>query len=101
MPVWEYKQKNNTFSSVAIFRGEGELEPVVYTTGNDRFIKEITSTGAKSGENRITQAKDTFQYTEGTPYSQIVGSAPRKLMFAGVADQTKPSSIQVFRHTFE
>jgi hypothetical protein len=53
MPVWEYKQKNNTFSSVAIFRGEGELEPVVYTTGNDRFIKEITSTGVKSGENRI------------------------------------------------
>jgi hypothetical protein len=60
LPVWEYKQKNNTFSSVAIFRNEGDVEPVVYATGNDRFIKEITSAGKQSGDNRVAIAKDTF-----------------------------------------
>ncbi len=41
LPVWTYTQKNMTFNSVAVFKAEGESEPVVYATGNDRFIKEI------------------------------------------------------------
>jgi len=39
--VWTYTQKNMTFNSVAVFKTEGEVEPIVYATGNDRFIKEI------------------------------------------------------------
>lgn len=91
-----------TFNSVAVFKAEGESEPIVYATGNDRFIKEIQSTGKLIGnDNKSMRGELTDGYTEGTPYSQVIGSALRKILFAGVNDQSKPGAIQVFRHNFE
>ena len=59
-----------TFNSVAVFKTEGEVEPIVYATGNDKFIKEIQSTGkAFSSENKIIKGELTDGYTESMPYS--------------------------------
>ena len=91
-----------TFNSVAVFKTEGEVEPIVYAIGNDKFIKEIQSSGkAISSENKTIKGELTDGYTESMPYSQVIGSTQRKLMFVGLADQSKPGNIQVFRHTFE
>ena len=70
MPVWTYTQKNMTFNSVAVFKTEGEVEPIVYATGNDRFIKEIQSSGKPiSSENKTIKGELTDGYTESIPYS--------------------------------
>jgi hypothetical protein len=59
-----------TFNSVAVFKAEGESEPVVYAIGNDKFIKEIQSTGKKIGnETNSMKGELTDGYTESTPYS--------------------------------
>jgi hypothetical protein len=59
-----------TFNSVAIFKTEGEVEPIVYATGNDKFIKEIQSTGKPIGnDNKSLKGELTDGYTEGIPYS--------------------------------
>jgi len=62
---------------------------VVYTTGSDKSIREITNN------------KETLRYEEGVTYSQIVCGYQRNLLVAGVAEPDRPGSIQVFRFPFE
>ena len=49
----EYKNMNISFNALAVFRPEGKIEPVIYTAGSDKSIREITLTGdGKTTENR-------------------------------------------------
>lgn len=101
-PVWEYKRLNNTFNCVAIYRPEGEdCEPVVYATCTDKSIREIKTIAVKSGESATLKAKESGRYEEGTNYNQVLTSFQRKFLVAGVSDQDKPASIQIFRQNFE
>ena len=41
-PSWEYKMKSVTFSCVATFKPEGSNKPLIYTTGSDKTIRELS-----------------------------------------------------------
>lgn len=65
-----------TFNSVAVFKPEGTTEPIVYATGNDKFIKEIQSAGKViSSDNPVIKGELTDGYSESMPYSQVIGSS--------------------------
>jgi len=49
---------------VASFKPEGSPEPLIYATGQDRSIREISRKDNKSGEE--------LRYEENLTYSQIL-----------------------------
>ena len=82
-----FKRKNVNFSSVAI---KPDSKTTVYAVGNDKSIKEIE--------------KDTEKfprYEAGVDISQICLMHGARAFFAGVAEGSKPGSIQVLRYPWE
>jgi len=101
-PVWEYKQKNNSFNCVAIYRPDGDdPDPVVYATCTDKSVREIKTTTTKKETTTTIAARESASYTEGTTYNQVLTSFQRKFLVCGTADQDRPASIQIFRQNFE
>ena len=87
-PAWNFKLFSKTsFSSVACFKPEGSLEPLVYATGQDRSIREIS------------KEQELLRYEENLTYSQVLVGYQRSLIYAGLAEPNRPGSIQIFRYT--
>ena len=70
---------------------EHPKDPLVYTTGSDRSIREVKNVGGSG--------KEQARYTEEITYSQILCGYGRKLLIAGVSEADRPGSIQVFRYS--
>lgn len=102
-PVWEYKLKNQTFNSVAIYRPDtgDSIHPVVYAAATDKTLREIKTIQGGTADAPTFKAKETARYEEGTVYNQILASFQRKFLITGSSEQEKPSTIQVFRDNFE
>lgn len=79
LPIMKYSNKNIAISSVALFKPENEKVPVVYATGSDKSIREISL--IEKGKGKTTEQR----YEEGIPYSQIVMGFQRKAIFCGTA----------------
>ena len=91
-PIWDFRVPGKIqFFSVASYKQEGSLEPLIYATGQDRSIREISRKEQKSVEE--------LRYEENLTYSQILIGYQRSLIYAGLAEQNRPGSIQIFRYT--
>lgn len=104
--VWEYnKLKNCSFNCVAVYRPttekDDDFEPVVYASCSDKSIREIKTFADKKDNQYSRSYRETGRYEEGTTFSQLLTSYQRKFMVAGVCEQDRPSSIQIFRQKFE
>jgi len=86
-PVFEYKQKNVIFSCVA-YKPESKYS--IYAVGTDKSLKEIENSKEKYP-----------RYESNVNISQIVLMHGGNAILAGVAEEDKPGSIQVFRPNFE
>ena len=75
-PVWEYKLKNQTFNSVAVFRPESgdNINPVVYACATDRTIREIKTLQGGTADAPTFKAKESARYEEGIVYNQVLTS---------------------------
>lgn len=87
MPVFEYRMKNVIFSCVAY---KPDSKYTIYAVGTDKTLKEIESSGKKE-----------IKCETGVTISQICLMHGARAIIAGVADEDKPGSIQVYRPTFE
>ena len=56
-PIWSFRHQKISFSSVAVFKSVEEADPVVYATGSDRSIREISKAG------------ESLRYEENLTYS--------------------------------
>ena len=94
-PVWEYKLKNQTFNSVAVFRPEAgdNINPVVYACATDRTIREIKTLQGGTTDAPTFKAKESARYEEGIVYNQILTSYQRKFLIVGTSEQDKPATI--------
>ena len=81
-PAWSFNLfSKSSFSSVACFKPEGSLEPLVYASGQDRSIREIS------------KEEEQFRYEENLTYSQVLVGYQRSLIYAGLAEPNRPGSI--------
>ena len=86
-PEFEYARKGTNFSSVV---GTGEPSAnLIYAVGTDKSIKEI--------EN----GKEKTRFEGGQNISQIALMHGGRALFAGLADDDKPGSIQVYKFPFQ
>lgn len=86
-PIWNFKLLQKiSFSSVACYKPEGAHEPLVYATGSDRSIREIS------------KEQEMFSYEENLTYSQILVGYGRNLLYTGLCEPNRPGSIQIFRY---
>ena len=86
-PAWSFKLLQKiSFSSVACFKPEGAMEPLVYATGSDRSIREIS------------REKEELRLEDNLTYSQVLVGYQRNLIYAGLAEPNRPGSIQIFRY---
>lgn len=93
-PIWHYKLKNVDFTCVATFKPEGEKNSLVYATGQDKTIRELSS--GKKGVGF-----EEYRFEQNVTLSQIALLRDRKAMFTGVNETNKPGSIQVIKYLFD
>ena len=103
-PIWNFKMLQKiSFSSVACYKPEGSLQPIVYATGSDKSIREIAQ-DVPSEENKQANAsqnqvgKQMLMYTENLTYSQVLVGYGRNLLYTALAEPNLPGSIQIFRY---
>ena len=93
-PAWSFKLLQKTsFSSVACFKTEADLEPTVFAACSDRCIREIVRENPDS-----TQGTFKLGYSENLTYSQVLLGAHRQTLYAALAEPNRPGSIQIFSY---
>ncbi len=86
-PIFEFKMKNVNFSCVSY---KPDSKQMYFAVGTDKTIKEINGN------------KEVFpRYDAGVNVSQIVLMHGGRAIFAGVAEDERPGSIQVLKYPFE
>ena len=95
-PVWQYKLKHVDFTCVKTFKpdNEAKAEPLVYATGTDKSLREITRPmdGKKQDLSRLEQ---------NITLNQVEIMRDRKAFFTGVGETSKPGSVQVLVYPWE
>ena len=95
-PVWQYKLKNVDFTCVRAFKPDNDVkaEPLVYATGQDKTLREIT----RPGDGR---KQDVSRLEQNIILNQIEIMRDRKAVFAGVGEASKPGSVQVIVYPWD
>lgn len=80
------------------FKPQDSKEPIVYATGTDKSIRELTRNAVTNKSNEPKEkeevkVKELTNYIQSVTHNQIAIMHNRRAFFCGVAEQNKPGSI--------